>query len=147
MRAVHCHGGHRAADVVAKGVVLGIFIPGKSENLFVGLNRVPGFHKGLGTHLPVAVHDPLYVHTFEIILQRKAREVIGHNVHVAFQGLAVVIEIDEDKTAPGAGLHFRQGHVPIRQMLKIPLAGDALEFAVQIPGGAVEGAAEFIHGA
>ena len=57
-----------------------------------------------------------------------------------------MIKIDEHEATPGGHFDLWQAHVAAFDMLKVPLIGDALELSVQIPGGAVEGAAEFIDG-
>ena len=70
---------------------------------------------------------------------------IGQDFHVILEGGRILIKVNEHEATPCRHFDLWQAHVAAFDVLKVPLIGDALELSFQIPGGAVEGAAEFIN--
>ena len=85
------------------------------------------------------------MHAREVLLQWEPLEVIGQDFHIVLERRCILIKIDEYEATPSGHFDLWQAHVATFDMLEVPLIGDALELSFQVPGGAVEGAAEFIN--
>ena len=106
-----------------------------------------GLDEGLHRQLPVARHDLGDVDRLVAVLQGEGLEMRGQDFEVAFQPLAIGVEIDEDETAPHADLGF--GQAPFRpvDLREIPRRRQFVQLALQAPGKAMERAAELVHAA
>ena len=142
MRAEHARRGDRAVEVIADVIVAGVGVPQEWQQLRVSDDRVPGFHEGLCSRLPVRrdllLHPHASVAVFKIVplVMRRRR------AEPCLEIRQVVVLGDHHETLPQFNACLWQRQVFALQMLEIPLRRDFLEGAVVAPGEAVERAAQ-----
>ena len=59
-------------------------------------------------------------------------------IQIVLEGLALQVKVDENEASPSGHFHLRQAHVAVGDVLKVPVVGDALELAIEVPGRTME---------
>jgi len=108
----------------------------------VGGVDVERFAERLLGDLPVGLDDLRDVGLHVAVAQVPAVEVGGQLPDELLEGLSVRIGVDEDEPVPRPDLDFGQVEALIRHVRKVPLGGDVLQAAIEVPGEAVERAAD-----
>ena len=137
----------RRADlsgVVAVHVHGAVAVTHVRSGLGVGGAQVQALVEGLLRDLPVAAQLLRHVRLDVAVLEVPHAEVLGQRAEEVLQRLGVRIRVDEDEPAPGADLGLGQlPGVPVGLDLgELVGAGHVAQRPVQLPGEAVERAAE-----
>ncbi len=103
---------------------------------------VIGLDERLDGDLPVAGDPSLDPRSHVTLFEGPALEMSRQLFEIVLERCAVGIEVDEHEAAPGRDLRLGQSESLVLDLGEVPAAGHVAELALEVPGEAVEGAAD-----
>ena len=123
-------------------VVLGVGPAGQAQPLRVGGQHMVGLHEALHAHLPIAAQFLVHVQGDIAVAEVPGAEVLRQHLQVVRQRFRLGVQIDENEALPNIARHFGKAETVLLDMGEVPTAGDFPQGSVQMPGHAVERAAQ-----